>query len=700
MKESLQSKIDFFLEHASQQNTFIWNSEFYNILENVIQKCNNAYFNLQKPLISDADYDTLFILFEYLEKQFKTVNKKQKIRTSKVVGSGVINPTLDVESSWGEVLHDPPMLSLDKAYDFSQILTFIQRIEKVLNLKVNYSLLPKFDGLAVELEYYSGKLSRCSTRGNGKIGEDITGNVISCVQNIPLHIEGINIPDYISIRGECVIKKMDFLELNKELKESGKETFANPRNTVAGELRKKHRKLEQKKKIYFYPYAIGKIDSSQKNIFYTQTQMLGLLKQWKFEITRHLMTGSIHLHDELNEFYTNIYEERSNFEYDMDGIVVRIDDDLLFHRLGNTSRFPRGSIAWKFPSSKAVTQILDVSFQLGRTGILTPVADLAPINIGGVIVKRATLHNLDQIKRLNIYLKDYIEISRAGDVIPKINKVLLSKRGKDTYQIDIPEVCLKCGAILKIESPFIKCTNISCRGVYEQYLKYFVSKDAWDIRGLGEELVLQMYQKGVISDIADIFSLSLNDLQNGKLERMGDQLARNIITAIQNRKKVLFSCFLYSMNIYHLGKETAKILANHYKKLDPLLSASIEEIQELDGVGKIIATSVTSFFRSDYWKKLYLRLIDAGVEITFFQKKEEFLFPNLIDKTFVFTGILSISRDDAKDIVERSGGKVTSSISSKTSYLVYGETPGNKIGKAKKLGIEILTEEQFQNLIK
>ncbi len=656
----------------------------YNELIKLIEKYNYHYYNLDKPLIDDSTYDSLIHELVDIEKKYPDI-KKDDSPSGKVGGFA--------SKTFSEAEHDPPMLSLSNVFTIEELAEFDERCKKNLSIDTDiiYCGELKFDGLAVEAVYENGRFARGSTRGNGFVGEDVTAN-LATLKDLPLTLKGEHVPDFLSVRGEVFMTHVEFERLNK-IKESNEEPpFANPRNASAGSLRQLNPKITAERDLRIIFYSLGKIQADRK--INSQKNMFDYLYNLKLPVSDKIEYGSL---KKMQEFYDYWTRNRYDLAFDIDGIVVKVDDYAHHEKLGSTSKTPKWATAWKFPAKEAITVVDSVDFQVGRTGLITPVANLRPINIGGVLVKRATLHNFNEIKRLDLKIGDSVIVKRAGDVIPKVVDIISNKRPADAKAIKPPNKCPSCGSKLEKEDIYIRCINPACEAKALETLNFFVSKNAMDIESFGPELVARLYSAGIIKSIADIFKITKDDLL--RVERMGSKLADKILFSIEERKSVPLSFFLRSLGIRNIGDHLAKVIAKELRTLNRLYEISKEELSKIYEVGPEVADSVYSYFHNKESLRIIDEIINAGVVV-----QDEIVNVSGIDriknKTFVFTGTLkSLSRNEAEELVEKSGGRASGSVSKKTDFVVIGDEPGSKYKKAKELGIEILSEDEFLSMI-
>ena len=654
----------------------------YNELIKLIEKYNYSYYNLDKPLVDDSQYDLLMQDLIDIEKKYPDI-KAENSPSQKVAGFA--------SETFSDAEHNPPMLSLGNVFTEEELIDFDERCKKNLSIEkdILYCGELKFDGLAVEAIYENGKFVKGSTRGNGVIGEDITAN-LATLKDLPLTLKG-NIPAFLSVRGEVFLTHSEFDRLNK-LKESiGESQFANPRNAAAGSLRQLNPEITAERELKIIFYSLGKIEADRQ--ISNQKDMLEYLSDLELPVSDKIDFGDI---KKMQMFYNYWIQNRYNLDFDIDGIVVKVTDFEYRDKLGATSKSPRWAAAWKFPAKEAITVLDSVDFQVGRTGLITPVANLHPINIGGVLVKRATLHNFNEIKRLDIKIGDSIKVKRAGDVIPKVVDVIIEKRPADAKNIKTPEKCPSCGSKLIQEEIYIRCINPGCEAIKVETLKFFVSKNAMDIEAFGPELVLRLYNEHIIKSISDIFKLTKDDLL--KVDRMGDKLAEKILSAIEKRKIISLSFFLRSLGIRNVGDHLAKVIAKEVRNIKKLFEISKEDLSKIYEIGPEVAESVYSFFNNKDSVRLINEILNSGVIIED-EMLEDLGIDSIKNKNFVFTGTLKqLSRKDAEDFVEKHGGRASGSVSKNTDFLVAGEAPGSKFNKAIKLGINIISEQDFLSM--
>ena len=647
---------------------------------------NYRYYVLDSPLISDEDYDALVHELKELEEKYPEAITPD-------------SPTQRVGAPPSEkfrtVRHHVPMLSLDDAFSPGEIEEFDNRVKKFLGTsqEIEYTLEPKMDGLAVELVYEKGIFVLGSTRGDGYNGEDVTNN-LRTIPSIPLRLLSRDepVPELLEARGEVYMEKEAFKKLNEQRKKEGLPVFANPRNAAAGSLRQLDPAITASRPLQIFLYGVGRTRGRQ---FATQWEILQTFKKWGLRVNPLIkkVTGI----KKAIAFHEHLQKIRPELNYEIDGMVIKVNEIALQERLGAKAKSPRWAIAFKFEAAQSITRIKDIILSVGRTGAVTPVAVMEPVRIGGVTVSRATLHNQDEIKRKDIRIGDWVIVRRAGDVIPEVVRPLKERRTGEEKPFVMPRYCPVCGSKLvrKPGEAIYRCPNPDCFPRLAKRIAHFVSKGAMDIEGLGPRVVEQLITAGIIRDIPDLYFIKKEDLLS--LEGFAEKSAENLLAAIENSKRVSLARFLYAIGIRHVGEVTAQLLASRFKTLSRLMNITRDELERIEGIGPEVATSISQWFAEEKNRRLIQRLLDAGIIIED-QETEEKELP-LQGKSFVFTGSLShFKREDAKKIVTALGGKVLSTVGKKTDYVVVGENPGSKLEKAKKLGVQIITEEEFMKL--
>jgi DNA ligase (NAD+) len=658
-----------------------------NQLREALHHHNYRYYVLDDPEVSDAEYDRL------MQELIRLEEANPELRRTDSPSVRVGAPPL---TKFDTFTHSIAMLSLDNAFDDSDVLEFNQRVKRNLGTEadIEYTVEPKLDGVAVELVYENGKLSAASTRGDGFTGELITANV-STIGAVPLVMHAgrhTPLPSRLEVRGEVFIGIDAFNKLNQERIERDLPPFANPRNSAAGSLRQLDSRITASRPLDIFFYGAGMVADIE---FESHWELLQSLKGWGFKINP-LIRHRIHV-EEILQFYRQLSETRHKLPYDIDGMVIKVDNLLLQQRLGTTTRSPRWAIAYKFEAVQETTVLENIDVQVGRTGALTPVAHLAPVNIGGVTVSRATLHNEDEIEKKDIRIGDTVLVQRAGDVIPEVVKVISSRRTGAERKFMMPSTCPVCGAsVVRPEGEAAtRCINASCSAQVKERIKHFASKGAFDIDGLGSKLVNQLVEKKLVSSYADLFNLDFETL--AALDRMGDKSAENLMAAIETGKKISFARFLYALGIRHVGEQIAVLLANEFSSLEQLIHCSEESLTAIDGVGPVVAKSIASFFMQDQNLDIVQQILNSGVQVAFETSVKS---DDLSGKTFVLTGTLeTLTRRQAKEMIETAGGSVAGAVSRNTDFVVAGESPGSKLDKARDLGIEILDEDALKRLI-
>lgn len=650
-----------------------------------LRRYEYEYHVLDNPTIPDAEYDRLFHQLKALEAAHPELITADS--PTQRVGAKPL-------SGFAQIRHEIPMLSLDNAFSDEEFYAFVKRIEdRLIRLPepLTFCCEPKLDGLAVSILYVNGVLTQAATRGDGTTGEDITAN-IRTIRNIPLQLLMDNPPARLEVRGEVFMPHEGFARLNQHALEKGEKTFANPRNAAAGSLRQLDPKITSKRPLVLNAYGIGIAEGVDlPNTHYDRLQWL---KSIGIPVNPEirLCNGT----DEVLDFYRDIQNKRSSLGYDIDGTVLKINDIALQEKLGFISKAPRWAIAYKFPAQEELTRLNDVEFQVGRTGAITPVAKLEPVFVAGVTVSNATLHNGDEIERLDIAIGDTVVIRRAGDVIPQIIGVLHDRRPADARPIVFPETCPVCdSAIVRIEGEAVaRCTGgLFCAAQRKEALKHFVSRKAMDIDGVGGKLIEQLVDRELIHTPADLFKLDLTTLT--RLERMGAKSAENALTSLEKAKHTTLARFIFALGIREVGEATALNLANHFKTLEALQNADLEALQQVPDVGEVVANRILAFWHEPHNVAVVNDLIAQGVHWETVETKEvaENRFKG---KTVVLTGTLTqMGRNEAKALLQDMGAKVSGSVSAKTDFVIAGDAAGSKLTKAQELGVTVLTEEEF-----
>jgi DNA ligase (NAD+) len=658
-------------------------------LRRAIDRHNRLYYNEAAPEITDAEYDRLFAQLVELEQQFPELSTPD-------------SPTQRVGSAPSEgfapVTHRVPMLSLANAFAEEDVTAFDKRVREALGTEsVEYSCELKFDGLAVTLAYEDGLLVQGATRGDGAVGEDVTAN-LRTVRTIPLRLEGRKQPKRLDVRGEVLMLRRDFDEINRRALERGEKTFVNPRNAAAGGLRQLDPRLTAQRKLSFFAYGIGAHEAF--DLPPTHTRTLDLLQQMGFPVAaeRRCVKGV----EALLQFYREVGGKRATLPYDIDGVVYKVNRFVDQEKLGFVSRAPRWAVAHKFPAEEATTELLDIEIQVGRTGALTPVARLKPVFVGGTTINNATLHNEDEIRRKDIWKRDTVVVRRAGDVIPEVARV--EKKGprrKPDDWFEMPAKCPRCGsAVTRLEGEAVaRCEGgLICPAQRKGALLHFASRRAMDIEGLGDKIVEQLVDGGIVRTPADLYKLGVAKL--ALLERMAEKSASNLWESIEKSKDSTLPRFIYALGIRNVGEVTAKDLARHFGTLDALMDASLEQLQEAPDVGPVVAESLAAFFREPHNREVIEQLRAAGVHWEEGAPPARKLQGAFAGRIVVLTGTLgSMSRDEAKERIEAAGGKVTGSVSKKTDYVVAGADAGSKLERAQELGVPVLDEAELLKLL-
>jgi DNA ligase (NAD+) len=643
------------------------------------------YYVLDAPSVPDAEYDRLFRRLQQLEAGHPelVVPESPTQRVGEKPAAG-----------FAEVRHELPMLSLDNVFSDDEARDFDRRVRERLgsDAPVAYNGEPKLDGIAMSLLYVGGVLLRAATRGDGYSGEDITANVRT-IPSVPLALRGSGWPARLEVRGEVLMPRAAFEAINERARQAGDKLFANPRNAAAGSLRQLDPKVTAQRALDMYAYGVGAVEGG--SLPGSHHARLMLLREWGFKVNQHVtLVAGI---DEALVYFGKMQAIRAQLPYEIDGIVYKVDDIALQERLGFVSRAPRWAVAHKFPAQEELTELLDVEFQVGRTGAITPVARLAPVHVGGVTVSNATLHNMDEIARLDLRIGDTVIVHRAGDVIPKITGVVADRRPAGARAVHLPAACPVCGAeVVRAEGEAIaRCSGgLFCPAQRKESLRHFASRGAMDIEGLGEKLIEQLVDAGLLHSVADIYRLE--SAQLAALERMGEKSAANLVAAIDRSRATALPRFLFALGIREVGEATALALAQHFGGLDALLAADEEALMQVPDVGPVVASRVAHFFREPHNREVIAALRAAGVHWEEFDPatRPAAQLP-LSGMTVVLTGTLSMDRDRAKALLQQFGAKVAGSVSAKTSIVVAGEAAGSKLAKAQELGIETWDEARF-----
>jgi DNA ligase (NAD+) len=662
---------------------------------------NHRYHTLDDPEISDADYDRIFRQLLDLEAEHPELVTPDS-PTQKVGAK--------LQETFSPVNHRLSMLSLENSFNDQDIRDFDARIKRFLkdDSTIEYTVEPKIDGLAVELVYENGTLTVASTRGDGNVGENVTQN-IKTILSVPLTLtqpkDFFPIPDLLEVRGEVYMETGRFEKLNHKRQAKGLPAFANPRNAAAGSLRQLDHKVTAKRPLDMFCYGIGTISDPE---FETHSELMFVIQRWGLRVNKpHIQV--CRTTDEVIDHCHKIEETRDQFPYEIDGAVIKVNQLDLQARLGQKSRSPRWAFAYKFAPTQETTKIISIDVQVGRTGALTPVANLEPVEIGGVLVKRATLHNQEEIVKKDIREGDTVIIQRAGDVIPEIVKSIKSNRTGQEKEFIMPTQCPVCKGTVgkKDEEVVLRCLNPSCSAQAKESLRHFVSKGAMNIDGLGNKIMTQLIDKGLVADEADIYCLEFDDLI--KLDKIEKKSAENLLAAIEKSKQTTLARFLFALGIRHVGEHSAELIANSLGDIESVQNATEEDLEfrkattnqtetGIKGIGKEIAGSLVAYFEEESNKRLIERLLETGIQIETPQRSSA--ESALWEKSFVITGTLeSMKRSEAKELILSKGGRVASSVSSRTDFLVAGDSTGSKLEKARDLGITILDEEEFRKLL-
>ncbi len=650
-------------------------------IEELTKLLNDAgyrYYVLDDPTMPDFEYDRLLRELEDLEK----ANPELALPDSptKRVGGQAVN-------TFGEVTHAVPLMSLQDVFSLEELDDFLVRTKEAVP-GAQFSVEPKIDGLSVALEYVDGRFFRGATRGDGNVGEDVTEN-LRTIRSIPMALEGA--PARLIVRGEVFMPKKTFHALNEALEENGEKTFANPRNAAAGSLRQKDPKVTAKRKL---DILVFNVQLAEGKTFLSHAETLEYLKSLHFKVIPYKLLSDV---EKISKEVIRINEEREKLSCDIDGAVIKLDDLAARERLGNTAKFPRWAVAYKYPPEEKETLVEDIVIQVGRTGVLTPKAVVAPVRLAGTTVTNATLHNQDFISRLDIRIGDTVRIRKAGEIIPEILEVNLSKRPEGTQPYLLPKKCPVCGAAVERDEDgaFLRCTGAECPAQLSRNIAHFVSRDAMDIEGLGSAIVDSLIEKGAIRSPADIYYLTMDELSG--LWKSGAKAAQKLLDAIAASKSQDVSRLIFALGIRQVGAKTGKSLAAAFGSLDKLMEATLEELTQVPDIGEVTAESICEWFAQPQSRHMVRRLKEAGVN---FESKRVVTDTRFAGKTIVLTGALSrFTREEATEKIELFGGKASGSVSKKTSFVVAGENAGSKERKARELGIPVLTEDEFLEML-
>lgn len=648
-------------------------------LRKLIEYHSDKYYNQDNPEISDFEYDMLLNELKNLELLNPDLVEATS-PTQKVIGK--------VKEGFSEVQHDVPMLSLQDVFTKDDIYAFDKRM-KEFNSDINYTVESKIDGLSVSLEYINGEFVRGSTRGNGIIGEDVTEN-LKTIKNIPMRLKD---PIDVEVRGEVFLPRKEFYKLNERRELEGQPLFANPRNAAAGSLRQLNPEVVRERNLDIFIFNIQKIKDID---FTTHKESLEFLKEQGFNIIPFcsvVTTG-----EELEIEIDKIGDLRETSEFDTDGAVIKVNQLDIREQLGTTSKTPKWAIAYKYPPEEKLTKIKDIVIQVGRTGVLTPIAELDTVRLAGTMVSRATLHNEDFIKERDIKIGDYVKVRKAGEIIPEVVSVNKEKRDGSEVEFVFPNVCPVCGAETeRVEGEAaVRCTGIECPARLFRSIVHFASRGAMDIEGLGPANVEMLLEKGLIENIADIYYLKEDDLKD--LDRMGEKSAKNLIDAIEKSKSNSLDKLIFGLGIRHIGSKAAKILSENFENVDELMNVKVEELAQINEIGLKMAESIIKYFHDNQVIDTIEKLKSVGVNMK--GNKKELTDTRFVGMTFVLTGTLSeFTRDEASKIIEEFGGKTSSSVSKKTTYVLAGEEAGSKLTKAESLGVKIMSESEFKEMI-
>ena len=662
-------------------------AERYAYLQAELARLEHAYYVLDNPLLPDAEYDRLYRELLDIESAHPEWVSSESL--SQRVGGTALK-------EFNSVQHIVPMLSLNNAFEDAELIAFDRRCRETLHVDVvEYAGELKFDGLAISLRYENGVLVRAATRGDGASGEDVTAN-IKTIRAIPLRLTGKMIPAVLEVRGEVFMYLRDFEKMNQQAAAAGEKEFANPRNAAAGSLRQLDSKVTARRPLSFFAYGLGDL-KPQSWLPSTHEELLNAYVKLGLPVCpeRRVMKSVV----EILDFYNEVGAKRDSLPYDIDGVVYKVNSFAEQAKLGFVSRAPRFALAHKFPAQEALTTVLGIDVQVGRTGAITPVARLAPVEVGGVTVTNATLHNEDEIKRKDVRIGDTVSVRRAGDVIPEVVSVIKDRRPADAQEFIMPIRCPVCDSHIErlADEAIARCSGgLFCGAQRKQALIHFAHRRALDIEGLGEKIVDQLVDQHLVRTPADLYRLGFTALAT--LERMGDKSADNLIQAIEKSRHTTLARFIFALGIRHVGETTAKDLANHYGSVHALMEASLEDLLTVNDVGPVVADSIVSFMQEAHNREVIEQLLASGMQLTV-EKKE--ISAAVLGKTFVLTGTFpTLTRDAAKDLLEKAGAKVAGSVSKKTDYVVAGVDAGSKLTKAEDLGISVIDEAAMLGLLK
>lgn len=657
-----------------------------------LERANHAYYVLDQPELPDAEYDKLFRELQAIESEHPELVSPDS-PTQRVGG--------EAAAGFEPVVHDVPMLSLNNGFADEDIVAFDKRVSDALHKSegdlVEYACELKFDGLAISLRYVDGVFVQASTRGDGTTGENVTENVRT-IRSLPLRLKGKRVPKVLDVRGEVLMFRRDFDRMNERQREAGHKEFANPRNAAAGSLRQLDSKITAQRPLSFFAYGIGVLDGEPMPA--THSELLDWYKEMGLPVNseRAVVKGAQGLLD----FFRAVGEKRDALPYDIDGVVYKVNRRDEQEALGFVSRAPRFALAHKFPAQEALTKVVAIDVQVGRTGAITPVARLEPVFVGGATVTNATLHNEDEVRRKDIRIGDTVIVRRAGDVIPEVVSALLDRRPADAREFVMPTVCPVCGSSIERlpDEAIARCTGgLFCPAQRKQALWHFAQRRALDIDGLGEKIIDQLVDQNLVRTPADLFNLGFSTL--AELDRMADKSAQNLLDSLEKAKSTTLARFIYALGIRHVGESTAKDLAKHFGSLDPIMDATLEQLLEVNDVGPIVAESIHQFFAEEHNRTVIEQLRAPGkVRWADGPPAPKAPVGVLAGKTVVLTGTLpTLKREEAKEMLEAAGAKVAGSVSKKTDYVVAGADAGSKLAKAEELGVPVLDEEGLHKLL-